>query len=100
MELVDKGVRNTAERWEFDSLCPLQTLFLLFRHVCAALQLQDAYMQKQEEEEEILRIRSEISSMAAARDAAIQREDLAKELISQLQDEVFRLRAQVCILSI
>lgn len=62
---------------------------------CAALQLQEAYQAKLEDEQVLFQIRSQLSQMAASRDQALERELFAKELISELQDDVQRLRSQV-----
>ncbi len=62
----------------------------------AAYQLQAAYEAKQEDDNALFAMRSELGIMAASRDVALQREDSAKELVSRLQDEIGRLRAQAC----
>jgi chromosome segregation ATPase len=63
--------------------------------VSSARELQEAYNAKIEDEDALANLQAELTMTAASRDAALQREDLAKELISQLQDEVSRLRSQV-----
>lgn len=60
-----------------------------------ALQLQEVYHSKKEDEKALYDLRCEVSSLEVSRDTAMQREEMAKELMVQLQDEVFRLRAQV-----
>ena len=62
---------------------------------CTAVKLQFVYQAKLEDERTIAALRSELVAVAAARDAAIQKEDSAKELITKLLEEVTQLRSQV-----